>query len=275
MRAPSFFVALALAYPRLALPCSLAPGVETGFPQSISSPQPLLASEYDRQPSLTDEEGSTIPLEPAPTPSDLQGAMGVHSALTFYRPTAPLAPGFYRVDGRRFEVRSEAPTPPPGTRGEVSVYFADEDNLSLGCGDQFSCGPSSGMTIDLVEATLDPSFEGQYDHVMPTFLVSITGETFSRQQLVSAASGFGDRRVELRFYSAEAERFCLQVQAVSDQGVLGDTLDLGCVDPTDSSDPRVSGDPPGGCTSGTPRQIPLLGLLAAFWGLGWWRRQKV
>ena len=45
-------------------------------------------------------------------------------------------------------------------------------------------------------------------------------------------------------------------------GTLGPTVSLGCVDPDDSANPRVLGDPPGGCRSaGGSTALPLLAIL--------------
>ena len=254
-------VTLLLGPTTQAWPCSLVPGVDGPKISGPVGPSPLLISKRDGS-TLSSSIASSIPIAPAQPSSELLAAKGaLEEALTYFRPAAPLPDGQYRFGDDDFTVSSSAADeiPPLGTTGDLELYLGNQDPTD-------SCGDVTLQVVDLEGMPIEQS-----EHAL--FLVRFKradGSTFSR--LVNQSERF-EANVRLRFFHAFAEsgslrdeKLCVEVSGVSPAGVVGSSLNLGCVDPMDGSDPRVFRPETSGCSmhatgTGAAGIWLLLGLL--------------
>lgn len=251
----------ALLQPTTARPCSLAPRAEGPLLLGTIGPSPLIAS-TDGTLRLGDPMGRDVALTAVEPPSALAGAKSALGApLFYYRPTEPLAPGQYQLDGHAFTVSSSAAAEDPslGQSGKLELYLSD--------GDGGDCGDTSALLLDLADVA--PT-----RHESTRFLVQFqrgSGERFSR--LVSLSQRY-EASLRLRFYHSFAEtghlseeKLCVSVAGVSSTGTVSQSLDLGCVDPLDEDDPRIFGGEGSGC-SATGRSTGLSALWVLLGAIG-------
>lgn len=286
MRAPtglplaSLTVALLLISTE-AEPCSLIPPAQTGGPSGFVGARPVLIAET-AEAELAGPPGAETTLEPWTPPPELADARGARGDRLFYfRPREPLPEGSYTFDRGRVSFTVSATigaSIPEPRRGDLSLFIddnPDDESGPLGCGSEAAgCGDVTSLVIALPDVATRPESP-------ETFLVTLStpdGRTFRR--LVSDLYGFG-ARTELRFYHSFVETghlsntpLCLGIRGVSSEGEIGPPLELGCVDPDDGSDMRVSR-AGGGCSSlGGARRVPTLALLALGLGLMRARRRR-
>lgn len=250
-----------------ASPCSLAPRPDGPRLEGAIGPHPLLIS-ADPAAVLRGPNEQSINLGVVNGPPELAGAKDALGApLFFFEIGHPLADGDYEFGNVSFTVSSSASESPPslGSRGELELYLSEENADN-------ECGDVSALIVDLKDVPATELTNAR-------FLVSFerpNGTSFRR--LVSLADRF-EATVRLRFYSAFAETghlrdtpLCVKVSPVSSSGVLGQSLDLGCVDPTDEADPRVFRAEGAGCSA--TRGGAGLSSLWLLLGLSLFRRRR-
>lgn len=256
MRICVVLIALGVAVPRIAFPCSLAEGVappELPADGSTVGPLPvlLLGREYGPQEPLLDSAGDEV-LVVAIEGGPLEGATGMFDErLYFFRPAAPLAPGDYTVGYQRFTVSAEAAA--NAELSSVDLHLVIERPLdSGGCSYGSSC---DGVTITALELAFDRSVEPA-DNV----LIQVSSSAGETRRLVRSA-GYGEWDLSL-WTDAERET-CVTVTPVAADGKLGQPVSAGCVDPDDPDDPRVEDHrAAAGCSVRTPRAATTGALLA-------------
>jgi MYXO-CTERM domain-containing protein len=164
--------------------------------------------------------------------------------LFFFRPAAPLPAGEYLLDGTQFTVSSTAADVPPelGARGNLELHLAEEGSGGM-------CGDISMLLIDLLEK---PATDEEHAVFLLQFERS-GGPGFSR--LVSVPDRF-ESTIRFRFYHSfhetghlRSEKLCVKIAGLSQTGTVGPSLDLGCVDPLDETDPRVFHSEGSGCST--------------------------
>ncbi len=250
--------------PSKAWPCSPVPGVDGPTIAERVGLSPLIVS-VDPNATLTSSVGREVPTTSVAPPAALRGALGARGeALLYLQPSTPLRDGEYRAGNARFTVSSSTTDEIPdlGARAKLELHLGDEDQGG-------ECGDLSVLIVDLQD--LPPtSFE---DALFVVYFERSDGSQFSR--LVNQSQRY-EASVRLRFLYAFAEsghlreeKLCVKVAGVSTAGAVGDSLDLGCVDPTSAADPRVFRPESSGC-SASPKGggISMVWLLAGFllWG---------
>lgn len=254
---PLLGLALVALPARDAWPCSLAPGVDGPVLRGPVGPNPLLFT-AEATAELSTELGAPLSVQAVPGPDPLAGARDIAGRpLAYFRTSEPLAEGTYRWAGAPFTVSSSASDAVPrvGDRGHLELVLGSPDNEV--------CGDVSLLLIDLLELRADEAPEA-------LFLVRFErsgGASFSR--LVNLSERF-EATPRLRFFHGFAEtghlsreKLCVQIAGVSAAGEVGAPLALGCVDPNDEDDPRVSRAEGAGCTTTGGR-----GEISGLWLLG-------
>lgn len=253
-----------------AWPCSLAPRPDAPVLTGTVGPNPLLIS-TNATAALFDSTGTQLTLGAIPAPPALTGAKDpIGGPLFFFQLAAPLTDGDYSLDGVPFSVSSSASEDAPslGTRGNLELFLSNPD-------DGNECGDTSGLLVDLLDVRAD-----ELEHAR--FLINFEAPDGTRfRRLVSLHNRF-ESTVRLRFYVAFVETghvgetpLCVQASPVSSSGVVGATLDLGCVDPTSDSDPRVFRSQSSGCAvSNRGPGLSALWLLLGFFAILRARRQR-
>lgn len=267
--------------PPAAIACSLVPGVDLGTPRGRIGPNPLLVSDQ-ADARLIDDRGQNIPLSTAPAPGVLADARAPDGrALFFFRAQNPLADGTYDFDSGRNSLTVAATTAPEpaslGTNPTVALYLGNKDGGSsnFGCGGSVSsCGDTTNLTVTLAGVPFSQEDGAIY---LLTFEVDGVGTV---KRLVTDRYGFG-ANTELRMYNAFAEsghfsehRICTTLAGVAFDGTVGETKDLGCLDP-DENDPRITRSTGSGCSTTRGDEVPTLWMLVCAMGVAMLRRRRL
>lgn len=233
-------VILALATP--AAPCPRYVGSELPLLDGRElTGAPLLLLTGDA--SLLSRVGlsEVIPLLPRSRPDlGLPDAWGRRA----FEVSTPLVPGLYAVDSTGFTITATDAVgaldvhavPQPGRTTTLSLQLDNSSGCNL-----------SRLRVELgVPAGPDDVFLviAQLDGVERRWLLGVTREADSNTIDVTGAN-----------LALESTRACVQLAGVSRTGTVGPQLDLGCVDPNDPADPRVtrarpwSPSEPSGCSA--------------------------
>ena len=267
------FTALTLAGAE-ALPCGVGETIGAGVsPRAgqVVGAMPLIVSNCG-EPALVDDSGAQFALV-----ADTQFAADVgaevfslrDNPLCFFRPTNPLPAGAYQVQNNveapvhdvSFTVDPlHVPTASP-TDGDITMRLEllpprPRNASPTGCVDRaFFCGgiDRTALVISLNAIEVDMGF------VSDVYLVELTQNGERRVYMVTPGNlrsgvleiAFAAFTTQLTAISSEAT--CVRLTGFADDGSLGETHDLGCVDPNDRDDPRVSrpeDESGGGCSQG-------------------------
>jgi hypothetical protein len=257
-----------------AIPCSLIGGPMPGalpVDGATTGPLPLIVSGFGSQPGLEkvgDPHQTFIPLV---RDAEFVGFFVNGQLGAAWRPPTPLEAGEYLVlgaltdgGGDPFPTIFVDPTlvDTKPTLGPVELRARLEEDDGVGC--NVNDGDCSG--VDGTSLTLDLPVDTEPE----LFLLEVRNpKTNLRRVELVASPAFAGTTARTIFFlnnpqrfpgSLKSDRLCFTLTPISDEGVLGDLVDLGCIRP-DDDDPRVN-DTRGCSTGGTNHGTLALWLAA-------------
>jgi hypothetical protein len=252
-------VLLSALLPATARPCSLAPRNEAPiYSDDILDGPPLLFFDELSDPNLY-AAGSTLSFGLKVTPRPELGTPQTRGRPAILAEVSgPLAPGRYYAMGQGFEISPQGrsvravPVPPADTRLELRIF-------------EGTCGQSGVDVLFPYEQAKHTAF----------VLSARTADGRVEGSLLYSPAALEQQSTGFQNIAFTEERVCYQLQGLALDGTVGSPLDLGCIDPTDSDDPRVvyTGGGMFGCSSVTPSiELPALSVLLG--GLALRRRRR-
>jgi len=252
MRAPTLLLLPLVLWPRAALPCSFLPPLKVPqLTERVFSAMPLL---YVDDPSAVLErtdDGSHLEI---PLVADPHPELPLPLEVTTVRPANPTEPGTYQLGFDQFTIQAGPVGAQPSRDVHAIPDVTHAHDARLSFHSSGACGPISSFSIQF-----DPDDAGQ------SYVVVATTDDGRVDRSIHGTYNEALYNLGFEAFDFRETRFCVQLHGLAFDGTLGPAHDIGCFDPNDSSDPRVSQEGFFDCsTTGTPDAGALWILALAY-----------
>ena len=249
-----------------------------------TGPMPLIVSTLASV-RLEGDEGKIFDLEEVEPPEGLQGARGAWvGELRYFRPKEPLADGKYwatDTQGVAFTVNSVFASQllPDAFEAELSWYIGSDGIIDELAG----CGDPTRLTITIKSPkTTITSFGEPQVHMLNYIVHFSSDDGLELSRFIRSDSNGRGGDLELSFDDSfpvsgvPTQKICIKVAGVTRNGEVGPENDLGCINPDNTSDSRITDNSGVGCsTSSNTKSIPVMMIFALVFGATRLSRRKV